>query len=138
MRGVFGFWFSKNTACSLTGYGVGHVLNDLCASMWFTYLLLFYHKVPFTSVCPQWYSTTSVLFVQYLHVVHLPAPLLPQGTLTMYSIYSTTSVLFVQYTLFTYLLLCYHKVLKQCTQFTQRPLCSFYSTVLFCYHKDVT
>lgn len=27
------------------GYGVGHVLNDLCASMWFTYLLLFYHKV---------------------------------------------------------------------------------------------
>jgi len=27
------------------GYGMGHVLNDLCASMWFTYLLLFYHKV---------------------------------------------------------------------------------------------
>ena len=27
------------------GYGLGHVLNDLCASMWFTYLLLFYHKV---------------------------------------------------------------------------------------------
>lgn len=26
-------------------YGVGHVLNDLCASMWFSYLLLFYHKV---------------------------------------------------------------------------------------------
>lgn len=26
-------------------YGVGHVLNDLCASMWFTYLLLFLHKV---------------------------------------------------------------------------------------------
>jgi len=27
------------------GYATGHVLNDLCASMWFTYLLLFYHKV---------------------------------------------------------------------------------------------
>ena len=27
------------------GYAAGHVLNDLCASMWFTYLLLFYHKV---------------------------------------------------------------------------------------------
>ena len=27
------------------GYGVGHILNDLCASMWFTYLLLFFHKV---------------------------------------------------------------------------------------------
>ena len=27
------------------GYGLGHVLNDLCASMWFTYLLLFFHKV---------------------------------------------------------------------------------------------
>ncbi len=26
-------------------YGLGHVLNDLCASMWFTYLLLFFHKV---------------------------------------------------------------------------------------------
>ncbi|XP_038072925.1 major facilitator superfamily domain-containing protein 12-like [Patiria miniata] len=26
-------------------YGVGHVLNDLCASMWFSYLLVFYHKV---------------------------------------------------------------------------------------------
>ena len=26
-------------------YGVGHVLNDLCASMWFSYLLIFYHHV---------------------------------------------------------------------------------------------
>lgn len=26
-------------------YSLGHVLNDLCASMWFTYLLLFFHKV---------------------------------------------------------------------------------------------
>ena len=26
-------------------YGTGHVLNDMCASMWFTYLLLFLHKV---------------------------------------------------------------------------------------------
>lgn len=26
-------------------YGVGHVFNDMCASMWFTYLVLFYHKV---------------------------------------------------------------------------------------------
>lgn len=32
-------------------YGVGHILNDLCASMWFTYLLLYLHKVArFTSV----------------------------------------------------------------------------------------
>ena len=27
------------------GYGLGHVLNDLCASMWFTYLLLYFHQV---------------------------------------------------------------------------------------------
>ncbi len=27
------------------GFGLGHVLNDLCASMWFTYLLLFFHRV---------------------------------------------------------------------------------------------
>lgn len=26
-------------------YAVGHFLNDLCASMWFTYLLVFYHTV---------------------------------------------------------------------------------------------
>lgn len=26
-------------------FGVGHVLNDLCASMWFTYLLVFFHLV---------------------------------------------------------------------------------------------
>lgn len=26
-------------------YGVGHVFNDMCASMWFTYLIVFYHMV---------------------------------------------------------------------------------------------
>ncbi|XP_014668443.1 PREDICTED: major facilitator superfamily domain-containing protein 12-like [Priapulus caudatus] len=26
-------------------YAVGHVLNDLCASMWFSYLLVFFHSV---------------------------------------------------------------------------------------------
>ncbi len=26
-------------------YGVGHVLNDLCASMWFSYLLVFFHSI---------------------------------------------------------------------------------------------
>ena len=26
-------------------YGVGHVLNDLCSSMWFTYLLVYLHQV---------------------------------------------------------------------------------------------
>ena len=32
-------WYRK------LSYGVGHIFNDLCASMWFTYLILFYHKV---------------------------------------------------------------------------------------------
>ena len=32
-------WYRK------LAFGVGHVFNDLCASMWFTYLILFYHKV---------------------------------------------------------------------------------------------
>ncbi|XP_047489327.1 major facilitator superfamily domain-containing protein 12-like isoform X2 [Penaeus chinensis] len=27
------------------GYGVGHVLNDLCSAMWFTYLLIYFHHV---------------------------------------------------------------------------------------------
>jgi len=26
-------------------YGVGHILNDITASMWFSYMLLFFHKV---------------------------------------------------------------------------------------------
>ncbi|XP_043279350.1 major facilitator superfamily domain-containing protein 12-like [Venturia canescens] len=26
-------------------YGVGHVLNDICASMWFTYLIVYFHYV---------------------------------------------------------------------------------------------
>ena len=26
-------------------YGTGHILNDMCASMWFTYLLLYFNKV---------------------------------------------------------------------------------------------
>lgn len=26
-------------------YGIGHVLNDICASMWFTYLIVFFHFV---------------------------------------------------------------------------------------------
>ncbi|XP_056149233.1 major facilitator superfamily domain-containing protein 12-like [Lampris incognitus] len=30
---------------SRLSYAVGHFLNDLCASMWFTYLLVFYHSV---------------------------------------------------------------------------------------------
>jgi len=32
-------WYTK------LAYGVGHFYNDLCAAMWFTYLLLFYDKV---------------------------------------------------------------------------------------------
>ena len=30
---------------TIFGYGLGHVCNDICASMWFTYLLLFLQKV---------------------------------------------------------------------------------------------
>lgn len=26
-------------------FGFGHILNDLCATMWFTYLLLFFQEV---------------------------------------------------------------------------------------------
>ncbi|XP_043577134.1 major facilitator superfamily domain-containing protein 12a isoform X2 [Chiloscyllium plagiosum] len=31
--------------CTRLSYSVGHFLNDLCASMWFTYLLVYYHTV---------------------------------------------------------------------------------------------
>lgn len=30
---------------SKLAYGVGHVMNDVCASMWFTYLLVYFHLV---------------------------------------------------------------------------------------------
>ena len=30
---------------SKLAYSVGHVLNDLSASMWFSYLLVFYHRI---------------------------------------------------------------------------------------------
>lgn len=33
------------TRVTKLSYGVGHVLNDLCASMWFSYLLIYFHKV---------------------------------------------------------------------------------------------
>lgn len=26
-------------------YGIGHILNDVCASIWFTYLLVYFEKV---------------------------------------------------------------------------------------------
>uniref|UniRef100_A0A671TY80 Major facilitator superfamily domain-containing protein 12 n=1 Tax=Sparus aurata TaxID=8175 RepID=A0A671TY80_SPAAU len=36
---------SSLSALRRLSYAVGHFLNDLCASMWFTYLLVFYHSV---------------------------------------------------------------------------------------------
>ncbi|VDO17230.1 unnamed protein product [Brugia timori] len=33
------------SGCQVLAYGIGHFYNDLCASMWFTYLLLFLEKV---------------------------------------------------------------------------------------------
>jgi hypothetical protein len=33
------------SSCTRLAYSVGHVFNDLCASMWFTYLLVFLQRV---------------------------------------------------------------------------------------------
>ena len=30
---------------TMLGYAIGHILNDMCEAMWFTYLLLFFHNV---------------------------------------------------------------------------------------------
>ena len=30
---------------STAAYSVGHVLNDLCAAMWFSYLLVYFHQI---------------------------------------------------------------------------------------------
>ena len=37
--------FTKVPVLTKIGYSVGHVLNDMCAAMWFTYLLLFFQKI---------------------------------------------------------------------------------------------
>ncbi|XP_013177457.1 PREDICTED: uncharacterized symporter sll1374-like [Papilio xuthus] len=44
-------FYDRSTSLRLQlGYGIGHVLNDVCASLWFTYFLVFFHLVlEFTS-----------------------------------------------------------------------------------------
>ena len=37
--------YTKMNLKTKIGFGFGHVLNDLCASMWFTYLLVYFSKV---------------------------------------------------------------------------------------------
>ncbi|CAK1601847.1 unnamed protein product [Parnassius mnemosyne] len=39
------FVVRSNSLCLQLGYGIGHVLNDVCASLWFTYFLVFFHLV---------------------------------------------------------------------------------------------
>lgn len=34
-----------HAACKSLAFGIGHFYNDLCASMWFTYLLEFFANV---------------------------------------------------------------------------------------------
>lgn len=33
------------TLTQRTAYGVGHILNDICAAMWFSYTLLFFQVI---------------------------------------------------------------------------------------------
>ncbi|XP_050301527.1 major facilitator superfamily domain-containing protein 12-like isoform X2 [Anthonomus grandis grandis] len=37
--------YQRLSFCTYLAYGMGHILNDVCASMWFTYLLIFMHLV---------------------------------------------------------------------------------------------
>ncbi|KAK9889427.1 hypothetical protein WA026_004697 [Henosepilachna vigintioctopunctata] len=37
--------YQRLPAALQLAYGIGHVLNDVCASMWFTYLLVYFHLV---------------------------------------------------------------------------------------------
>ena len=46
------------------GFALGHVMNDMCASMWFTYLLLYFHKViEFNNI----YSGVLLFIGKYFH-----------------------------------------------------------------------
>ena len=42
------------------GFSLGHVLNDLCASMWFTYTLIYYSKVMVKFFRPIAYSRGGI------------------------------------------------------------------------------
>lgn len=56
--------------CQRLSYGVGHVLNDLTASMWFSYLLLFFQKVSLKT--NQSYGCWSFVDVMcFIHQVEL-------------------------------------------------------------------
>lgn len=44
-RAVMSDTQSSLPAAKRLSYAIGHFLNDLCSSMWFTYLLVFYHSV---------------------------------------------------------------------------------------------
>ena len=50
-------------------YGVGHVFNDMCASLWFTYLLVFYH---FVVKLPNTYAGTLLLIGQIFDAAATP------------------------------------------------------------------
>ena len=50
-------------------FGVGHVLNDLCASMWFTYVLVFYH---FVIQLPNSVAGTLILIGQVADALSTP------------------------------------------------------------------
>lgn len=51
------------------GYGIGHVLNDVCASLWFTYFLVYFHLVlEFTAS----QSGTLMLIGQVMDAVSTP------------------------------------------------------------------
>ncbi|XP_072051519.1 major facilitator superfamily domain-containing protein 12-like [Amphiura filiformis] len=45
MGQVLGYGRSQLPILARYSYGVGHVLNDLCAAMWFSYLLVYFHSV---------------------------------------------------------------------------------------------
>ena len=42
-------------------YSVGHVLNDLCSAMWFSYFIIFFHQVSFYFFCSFFFSLLNNL-----------------------------------------------------------------------------
>jgi hypothetical protein len=58
------------TTLQIIGYGTGHIFNDICASMWFTYFLLFFQDVskvlfPFSSNLFVNLLSTAYIVVKY-------------------------------------------------------------------------
>lgn len=103
-------------------YAVGHFLNDLCASMWFTYLLVFYHAVLGfqNTYAGQWYKYTLCNVRQgyyttlYCPVLQIIASYMLYNTILLYCILEALYTIYTCNMYFIILMLLYYTAIYTC------------------------